>query len=62
MKEKLLLLFLINTIFVFGQQKKYVIKWEEPQTISGGSYSIEIPSFNKANFAFDFDDGLQFVY
>jgi len=61
MKEKLLLLLFISTTFLFGQQKKYVINWEESQIISGGSFSIEIPSFNKENFTYDFDDGLQFV-
>lgn len=62
MKEKLLLLlFLISTITVFSQQKKYVIAWETPQVISGGNYTIEIPSFKKENFSYDFDDGLLFV-
>tara|TARA_R110002049_G_scaffold143633_1_gene305815 strand:- start:7985 stop:11863 length:3879 start_codon:yes stop_codon:yes gene_type:complete len=61
MKEKLFLLFLIISMVVFGQQKKYTITWEAPQTISGGTYTIEIPSFNKENFTYDFDDGLQFV-
>jgi hypothetical protein len=61
MKEKLVLLFLFFSVVVFGQKKKYTITWEAPQTISGGSYTIEIPSFNKANFIYDFDDGIQFV-
>ncbi len=61
MKEKLLLLLFISTTFLFGQQKKYVIDWEVSQTISGGNYTIEIPSFNKENFTYDFDAGLQFV-
>ena len=61
MKEKLLLLLFISTTFLFGQQKKYVINWEAPQIISGGTYTIEIPSFNRENFTYDFDDGLQFV-
>ena len=61
MKEKLVLLFLFFSVVVFGQKKKYTLTWEAPQTISGGSYTIEIPSFNKANFIYDFDDGIQFV-
>ena len=61
MKEKLLLLFVISTSILFSQQKSYNIVWETPQKISGGSYMIEIPSFNKENFTFDFDSGLQFL-
>ena len=61
MKEKLLLLFLISNLVVFSQQKKYVITWGDSQIISGGSYTLEVPSFNKENFSYDFDTGLQFV-
>ena len=61
MKERFLLLFLITSVVVFSQQKKYTIKWEEPQTISGGNFSFKIPSFNEENFSYDFDNGLQFV-
>lgn len=61
MEKKLLLLFLISTTFLFSQQKKYTVTWETPQKISGGSYVIEMPSFNSKNFSFDFDEGLLFV-
>ncbi|GAA4962351.1 type IX secretion system sortase PorU [Algibacter aquimarinus] len=61
MKEKLLLLFFISTTILFAQQKKYTIKWEASKVLSGGNFSIEIPSFDKEYFTFDFDQGLQFV-
>lgn len=61
MKEKLLLLFLFSTAILFAQQKTYKVNWEAPQKISGGNYTIEIPSFNIQNFNFDFDTGLQFI-
>ncbi len=46
---------------MFSQQKKYVLTWGQSQVVSTGSYSIEIPSFNKENLSYDFDSGLQFV-
>ncbi|MEN3323045.1 type IX secretion system sortase PorU [Mariniflexile soesokkakense] len=61
MKEKILLLLCISCSVVFAQQQKFNINWESSQKISGGTYMLEIPSFNKENFSFDFDEGLQFV-
>lgn len=62
MKEKILfLLFISCTIAVFGQQKKYTIAWEASKTISGGSYTIEIPSFTNENFSYGFEEGVLFV-
>lgn len=61
MKRKLLLLFLISTSIVCAQQKKYTINWGGTQTIPVGNYSIDLPSFNEAYFAYDFDEGLRFV-
>ncbi|MFI1771821.1 type IX secretion system sortase PorU [Thalassobellus citreus] len=61
MKEKLLLLFLVSSFAVFSQQKKYVLTWEQSQVISAGTYTIEIPSFDKKNLSYDFDSGLKFV-
>ncbi|WNH08133.1 type IX secretion system sortase PorU [Thalassobellus suaedae] len=61
MKEKLLLLFLISSLVVFPQQKKYVLTWTDSQIFSAGTYTVELPSFNKENFSYDFDSGLQFV-
>lgn len=61
MKEKLLLLFLISTVFIFAQQKKYTIRWEPSYTISSSNYTIEVPFFNKENFVYDLDEGLLFV-
>ena len=61
MKKILVLLFLMPHFFIFGQKKKYVIAWETPKTISTGSYSITIPTFNAAHFVFDLENGVQFV-
>ena len=62
MKEKILfLLFISCAITVFGQQKKYTIAWGASKTISGGSYTIEIPSFNNENFSYGFEEGMLFV-
>ncbi|MDO5978114.1 type IX secretion system sortase PorU [Flavivirga spongiicola] len=60
-KEILFLLFISCTIAVSGQQKKYTITWEDSKTISGGSYTIEIPSFNTENFSYGFEEGILFV-
>lgn len=46
---------------MFSQQKTYTIAWEGSKKMSTGSFSIEIPSFNKEYFNFSFDEGLQFV-
>ncbi|MBP0903485.1 type IX secretion system sortase PorU [Mariniflexile gromovii] len=61
MKEKILLLLCISCSVVFAQQQKFTVNWESSQKISDGTYTLEIPSFNKEHFSFSFDDGLQFV-
>ena len=58
MKKKLFLFILLTSITVFAQQKTFTLNWQASQTISGGSYSIEIPSFNEEVCDFDFDLGL----
>ncbi len=61
MKERFLLLFLFISVVGLSQQKKYTITWEDAQTISGGNFSFKVPAFNKENFSYDFEKGLQFV-
>ncbi|GAA3648354.1 type IX secretion system sortase PorU [Flavivirga jejuensis] len=61
MKEKILFLFFIICSVAYGQQKKYTITWGSSKTISGGSYTIELPSFNDENFRYSFEEGLLFV-
>jgi hypothetical protein len=61
MKKNFLLLLYISCVSVFAQQQKFDIIWETPQKISGGNYSLEIPSFNKEYFNFSFEDGLLFI-
>ncbi|SHI36317.1 type IX secretion system sortase PorU [Algibacter luteus] len=61
MKKKILLLLLTFSVGVFAQQKKYTINWEESKTLTGGSFSFEIPAFNPTYFNFDLDKGLRFI-
>ncbi|MDG1729140.1 MAG: type IX secretion system sortase PorU [Algibacter sp.] len=62
MKKKILfLLLMISAAMLFAQQKRYNIVWENSQTLSGDSFSREVPSFNKAYFNYDLEGGLLFV-
>ncbi|WP_344788407.1 type IX secretion system sortase PorU [Postechiella marina] len=61
MKQKIIFLLLFINGLVFSQQKKFDITWAMPQTMSTGSYSIKIPSFNKENFVYNDDEGLLYV-
>ncbi|AUP80261.1 type IX secretion system sortase PorU [Flavivirga eckloniae] len=62
MKEKILFLFFTAcTLVAFGQQKKYTILWDGSKSISVGSYTIEVPSFNSENFVYGPIQGLLFV-
>ncbi|MEP1487606.1 MAG: type IX secretion system sortase PorU [Algibacter sp.] len=61
MKQKILLLLLLISSVASSQQKNFDITWETSQTMSTGSYTIKIPSFNKENFVYNNEDGLQFV-
>ncbi|WP_100612199.1 type IX secretion system sortase PorU [Confluentibacter lentus] len=61
MKRKFLLLFLFISIVCLSQQKNYTVNWEGKQVLSAGNHSLEIPSFNKEHFSYDFEEGLQFV-
>ena len=61
MKEKFLFILLIISTVVYSQQKRYKIAWSDSQTLSGDSFSIEIPAFNKEYFTYDFDEGILFV-
>lgn len=46
---------------MFAQQKRYTISWGNSQTLSGDSFSREVPSFDKTYFNYDLDGGLLFV-
>lgn len=61
MKKKFLLLLYLICVSIFAQRQKFEITWEASQKISAGSYSLEIPSFNKEYLSFDFEAGLMFV-
>ncbi|GAA4887954.1 type IX secretion system sortase PorU [Flaviramulus aquimarinus] len=51
---------MVSTV-VLAQQKKYTVIWEGSKTLSGGSYSVEVPSFNKDHFTYNFEDGVLFI-
>ena len=61
MKQKFLLLLLATYSFVFSQQKSFDIEWSAPNSMSTGSFVIKIPSFNKENYAYDIENGIQFI-
>ncbi|MGB5420459.1 type IX secretion system sortase PorU [Algibacter sp.] len=59
MKKKILFLLLMISTSAFTQQKQYNIVWGDSQKLSGDSFSIEVPTFNKELFNYDLDKGLQ---
>ncbi|NNC50959.1 MAG: type IX secretion system sortase PorU, partial [Flaviramulus sp.] len=61
MKEKFLIILLVFSTVLSAQQKKYTISWGDSQKLSGGNFTIEIPSFNKEHFTYNFENGLLFV-
>ena len=61
MKKKILFLLLIISAGVHAQEKRYNIVWEKSQTLSGESFSIEVPSFDKAYFNYGLEEGLLFI-
>ncbi|TYA74846.1 type IX secretion system sortase PorU [Seonamhaeicola marinus] len=61
MKKKILLVFLVVVTIGYAQQKSYDIVWNGIKTISSTNYKLKIPSFNKKNLAFNFNEGLLFT-
>lgn len=61
MKKNFTLLLYLIGFSVLAQQQNFNINWEAPQKITGGNYTLELPSFNKENFSFNFEDGLLFI-
>ena len=61
MKKKILFLLLIVSTGIFAQQKRHNIVWGEPQKLSGDSFSMEVPTFNKPYFNYSLDEGILFV-
>ena len=62
MKDKvLLILFVFSTVFFFGQQKKYIIKWEGTKVFVGEEFSLEYPFFDKTHFVCNLGEGIAFV-
>ncbi len=61
MKKKLLLIVLFVSALCFSQQKQFNITWEEAKVLTTSTSVKKLPSFNKENFSFDPDIGLQFI-
>ncbi len=61
MKKKILFLLLIASTGLFAQQKQYNLVWDRVETLSGDSFSLEVPAFNKKNFSYDGDEGVLFI-
>ncbi|KJD31545.1 peptidase C25 [Tamlana nanhaiensis] len=61
MKKRFFLILLFFTAVLYSQQKKYTIAWSDYKSLSGDSFTIQVPRFNDANFSFNFNDGLWFV-
>lgn len=61
MKEKILVLLLLVSSYAFSQQKSFSIDWNGTTKLTFGVHSLVLPSFNKENYSYDFDAGLQFI-
>ncbi|MBU3823069.1 type IX secretion system sortase PorU [Flavobacteriaceae bacterium XHP0103] len=61
MGQKLIFLFFLISGYLYSQQKNYSINWTGKQILSADNYTLEIPSFNKEHFTYDFEEGLLFV-
>jgi len=54
------LVFLIFN-YSYSQQKSFKIEWNGVKKLSTSSSKIEIPSFNKENFSYSYENGLIFI-
>ncbi|WP_370477822.1 type IX secretion system sortase PorU [Tamlana flava] len=61
MKKNILLILLLVSAVGFAQQRRYNIAWEAFKTLTVGSKSLQVPSFGKDYFVYNFDTGLLFV-
>ncbi len=61
MKKKLLLIVLFVSALCFSQQKQFNITWEEAKVLTTSTSVKKLPAFNKENYSFDPDIGLQFI-
>ncbi|WP_159021617.1 type IX secretion system sortase PorU [Formosa sp. L2A11] len=61
MKKTAVLLLMLVSIVGYSQQKQFQLDWDGYTTISTGSFSVQVPSFNPDNFDYSVEDGLKFV-
>ncbi|MGJ5643408.1 type IX secretion system sortase PorU [Formosa sp. S-31] len=62
MKTTFILFFVLCVSFVgFSQSKDFQISWGKSQTISAGSYTLELPSFNSDAFNYSFEEGISYI-
>lgn len=60
MKKELIILLVVFSTALYSQQKEYTINWNDTETLSSSAFKIQIPSFNKAHFTYDLDQGMLF--
>ncbi len=60
MKTYILLLFTLVSFFSYSQQKRFEIDWQGTINLQTDNSSIEVPSFDKKHFSFDYTTGLSF--
>jgi len=61
MKKSIFYLVFLIFSFSYSQQKSFKIEWNGTKKISTSSSTIEIPSFNKENYSYSYENGLKFV-
>lgn len=60
MKTYILLFFAFVSFFGFSQQKRFEIDWQGTILLQTSNSSIEVPSFDKKHFNFDYSTGISF--
>src|SRR5690606_35457421 len=60
MKTYILLLFAFVSFFGFSRSKRFEIDWQGTILLQTSNSSIEVPSFDKKHFNFDYATGLSF--
>jgi len=61
MKKITILLFLLICGVSISQQKSFNISWDGTKSVGVHDVELELPFFQKANFSFDYQTGIQFV-
>ena len=60
MRKVVSFLLILNVVFVFAQQKSFVIDWNGTKTLSTGIFKVELPAFD-SGFDYNPDTGIRFT-